>query len=86
LFDGILSGVAGVINGIAGKIPSISGIPWDKIMTAGANFTAAITIWMDAFPFIYDILIVSGLMLLVGIGKITFFWISFLIKKIPFIS
>lgn len=85
MMDALLAGLATVVERIAQVIPSVD-IPWTEITTAVMEWREVLAIWMDTFPFLYTGVVVVGLMISVLVAKVGWYWINWLIRKIPGVS
>lgn len=81
----LLEALASVVRRVASVIPSV-GIPFREIGDAIAEWTETFRLWMETFPFLHTMVVIFGLMIAVGVATIGWYWVNWLIRKLPFID
>lgn len=84
--DQIMSGLADILNKIAEHVPAIPLLPLAEMTAALADFIEAVQLWQEVFPWLFDVMIAIGIMIAIKLAMIAWYWINWLIKKIPFIG
>lgn len=81
----LLEALAAVVRRVASVIPTVS-IPFDEIANALAEWTDTFRLWMETFPFLHTMVVILGLMIAVGVATVIWYWVNWLIRKLPFID
>lgn len=81
----LLEALATVVRRVASVIPRVS-IPFGEIADALAEWTETYRLWMGTFPFLHTMVVILGLMIAVGVATVIWYWVNWLIRKLPFID
>lgn len=81
-----MNGLAFIIEKLGAVVPSLPDLHLVDITQALADFMGAIRLWMTVFPFLWTIVLVMGIMVAFKLILIAWYWINWLINKIPFIG
>lgn len=85
MMNRLLEALATVVRRVASVIPSVS-IPFAEIADALSEWTETFRLWMETFPFLHTMVVILGLMIAVGVATIVWYWVNWLIRKLPFIN
>lgn len=86
MFDGFLGSLAGVIDKLAAYMPVLPDLHMSDIAAAFDSVVTVLKVLMDTINPMYTGLVVAGLMMAVKLFLIAWYWIMWVIKKIPGVS